>query len=638
MGDGRGFARVRLRPVRAPAASAASASARTRSRSSCRSRTRSRTTPSTTRSSSRRPTARTRRSRRCSAIGARVIGIDSLENVGTPNDPRAQLEELAVATKAVIPPDAATGKCLTGVAGAPRDPVMVGGAMVCPVVFDVHPGRQRPRRAHRRRDQAARFARRARHLDRPVGETKGDQRRGRHAGLHDGGLHQVDHAGRAAARGRDDRRRRVSPRHAGQHRDVRSRRATTTFPKPLEVDQLFTVDIQRARGRRDGARRPQGLHHRPARDPGLAGDPQVRRCIVKRTALSLLSFSLAALLPSVSHAHSRRAGRRPPSASAGDRRRSSIRKATRRPAAWAPTRRRRSATSSPSSSSSRRSRTARRAARAGTSPSTSRRTPRSLVLASSIATATPWRRNAARRWTTAGGRGKRQLHDATGLEHGSLSQVYADTGIFFSTDPRTARAPADAFITVLNGLVVNPVPTGAGQLDNFLGFAGPPFYAHNEWDRIQAIAYGASGGHHRRYGQHALRVRLGRRRAGDALSVREGPRAEVLGRDGQRRRRQERLPERRRVQVGARRRRDGERRRADRAVATRPHDGRRDRHGRRDALPELRGRLRARGRADARPAGISPSTTRCPPGRTRSGTPSASSSWARSTSPRSRCA
>ena len=73
------------------------------------------------------------------AIGARVIGVDSLENAGTPDDPRAELEAFAIATKAVIPPDAATGLCHTGVGGAPRDPVTVAGAPVCPVVFDVLP-------------------------------------------------------------------------------------------------------------------------------------------------------------------------------------------------------------------------------------------------------------------------------------------------------------------------------------------------------------------------------------------------------------------------------------------------------------------------------------------------------------------
>ncbi len=73
------------------------------------------------------------------AIGARVIGIDSLENAGTPDDPRAQLEALAIATKAVIPPDAGTGLCNTGVDGAPKDPVMVNGEPACPVVFDILP-------------------------------------------------------------------------------------------------------------------------------------------------------------------------------------------------------------------------------------------------------------------------------------------------------------------------------------------------------------------------------------------------------------------------------------------------------------------------------------------------------------------
>ena len=73
------------------------------------------------------------------ALGVRVIGIDSLENAGTAFDPRVQLEDLAIATKALIPPDPSTGKCLTGVAGAPRDPVLVNGVSLCPVVFDVLP-------------------------------------------------------------------------------------------------------------------------------------------------------------------------------------------------------------------------------------------------------------------------------------------------------------------------------------------------------------------------------------------------------------------------------------------------------------------------------------------------------------------
>lgn len=71
-------------------------------------------------------------------LGIRVIGVDSLENVSTPLDPRAQLEALAIATSAIIPPNGA-GQCATGVGGALRPPVDVGGVLRCPVVFDVQP-------------------------------------------------------------------------------------------------------------------------------------------------------------------------------------------------------------------------------------------------------------------------------------------------------------------------------------------------------------------------------------------------------------------------------------------------------------------------------------------------------------------
>jgi hypothetical protein len=70
------------------------------------------------------------------AIGARIVGINSLENAGTQYSPRAQLEDLAIATKAHIPPNAA-GECPTGVAGATYPTVQVAGVPRCPVVFDV---------------------------------------------------------------------------------------------------------------------------------------------------------------------------------------------------------------------------------------------------------------------------------------------------------------------------------------------------------------------------------------------------------------------------------------------------------------------------------------------------------------------
>jgi hypothetical protein len=84
--------------------------------------------------------------------------------------------------------------------------------------------------------------------------------------------------------------------------------------------------------------------------------------------------------------------------------------------------------------------------------------------------------------------------DALGLLQGSLSQLYADTGIFFSTDSRTARFPADDFLMLTNGIEIAPPPTAGGQVHTILGALGPPFYAHNEWDRIQAQAFGASAG------------------------------------------------------------------------------------------------------------------------------------------------
>ena len=69
-------------------------------------------------------------------IGARLIGINSLENSGTALEPREQLEDLAVATRATIPPDSGGG-CATGVDGASHAPISVGGAPRCPLVFDV---------------------------------------------------------------------------------------------------------------------------------------------------------------------------------------------------------------------------------------------------------------------------------------------------------------------------------------------------------------------------------------------------------------------------------------------------------------------------------------------------------------------
>jgi hypothetical protein len=68
-------------------------------------------------------------------LAARVIGINSLENVGTPQDPRDELERLAISTNALIPP--VNGQCATGVNGALNPPDAATG--LCPLVFDVNP-------------------------------------------------------------------------------------------------------------------------------------------------------------------------------------------------------------------------------------------------------------------------------------------------------------------------------------------------------------------------------------------------------------------------------------------------------------------------------------------------------------------
>lgn len=67
----------------------------------------------------------------------RVIGVNSLENDGTANDPGSQLQDIAIASNAVIPPDG-NNECTTGVSGAAKAPIDLGaGTMGCPLVFDV---------------------------------------------------------------------------------------------------------------------------------------------------------------------------------------------------------------------------------------------------------------------------------------------------------------------------------------------------------------------------------------------------------------------------------------------------------------------------------------------------------------------
>ncbi len=84
------------------------------------------------------------------------------------------------------------------------------------------------------------------------------------------------------------------------------------------------------------------------------------------------------------------------------------------------------------------------------------------------------------------------------LPQGSMAQLYADTGIFYSTSHLTERYPlgdvaGEEFLTLFNGLLMNPEPTAAGKMGEIVG-AGNLLYAHNRWDLAQAFSYGVNGG------------------------------------------------------------------------------------------------------------------------------------------------
>ena len=81
------------------------------------------------------------------------------------------------------------------------------------------------------------------------------------------------------------------------------------------------------------------------------------------------------------------------------------------------------------------------------------------------------------------------------LDDGSIAQLYADTGVFYTTDARTNRTPSTQFITLGNGIRMDAAPWGpptrVNDVDGPLGTAAP-YFAHNTWDWIQVRAYGVS--------------------------------------------------------------------------------------------------------------------------------------------------
>ncbi|WP_236518652.1 MopE-related protein [Sandaracinus amylolyticus] len=78
------------------------------------------------------------------------------------------------------------------------------------------------------------------------------------------------------------------------------------------------------------------------------------------------------------------------------------------------------------------------------------------------------------------------------VPEGAISQLYGDTGFFYSTDARTQRTPANAFLTYFNGQsMAGRSPTFAASIAPILGLDGvTTFFGHTTWDVDQIYAYG----------------------------------------------------------------------------------------------------------------------------------------------------
>ncbi len=80
-------------------------------------------------------------------------------------------------------------------------------------------------------------------------------------------------------------------------------------------------------------------------------------------------------------------------------------------------------------------------------------------------------------------------------QNGSIAQVYADTGVFFTNDARLVRNPNTGFITLANGTQLNaPVPGSAGIVGPLIGNTSGVYFAHDAWDVAQVAAFGNASG------------------------------------------------------------------------------------------------------------------------------------------------
>ena len=76
------------------------------------------------------------------------------------------------------------------------------------------------------------------------------------------------------------------------------------------------------------------------------------------------------------------------------------------------------------------------------------------------------------------------------VEPGSLSQVYGDTGLFYTTDTRLQRTPLNQFLTTENGIEMAPDPPLSVDRMAAIMSIDSPYYAHADWDWTEVEAFG----------------------------------------------------------------------------------------------------------------------------------------------------
>jgi hypothetical protein len=74
----------------------------------------------------------------------------------------------------------------------------------------------------------------------------------------------------------------------------------------------------------------------------------------------------------------------------------------------------------------------------------------------------------------------------------SISEVYADTGIFYTGDSRLVRSPVADFLLLNNGVPITE-PSQASNIAAIVGANPQDIRAHNTWDAAQANAFGSGG-------------------------------------------------------------------------------------------------------------------------------------------------